>query len=612
MMSPNWEPPRDYRNRPVAILGAGVLGRRIGCIWASAGYDVRIRDPSAQQRADGLAYIQENVDSYPAKANKAHGSFEAFEDMKQALENAWLVIEAVPEKIDLKIATFAELEAFAPDDCILATNSSSYKSSEMISQVSELTKTRILNMHYYMPPVCMVVELMTDGYTAQEIFPFMVERSKEAAIIPYVARKESTGLIFNRLWAAMKREVLTILAEGVSVPEEIDAMWKELFLKGGNLPCQTMDNVGLDTVAFIESHYVNERGLSPEKTVDFLKSKYLDHGKLGSKCSKGGLYPPVDQSTVIKPNPRTEPEILVLDLGLSATPPTTTAGEIIRISADGKLPKAILKGQYLPDGIAVHSPSRRMFWTCMGVPGKSEGAVYSANVDGTDLKILVAPGIINTPKQLALDPAAQAVYFCDREGCRVYRCAFDGSNLEILIDRYRQDPTPEEASYRWCVGVAVSPSQGKFYWTQKGPSKGGHGRIFCANIVTPTGQSPDARDDVQCILSDLPEPIDLDVHEPSRTLYWTDRGELPWGNSLNRMRLGEDGLPLPTDSSRKYEMITRNLNEAIGLKLDTVNSHIYLTDLGGSIYRCDLDGTHKEKLRSDDNRAFSGIALLWP
>jgi 3-hydroxyacyl-CoA dehydrogenase len=162
--------------------------------------------------------------------------------MKSAVENAWLVIEAVPEKLPLKIATFAELEALAPEDCILASNSSSYKTAEMIGQISDSTKARVLNMHYYMPPACMIVELMTDGHTSPEIFPFMVEQCKEAATNPYVARKESTGFIFNRLWAAVKREVLTILAEGVSVPEEIDAMWSELFIQGGILPCQTMDS----------------------------------------------------------------------------------------------------------------------------------------------------------------------------------------------------------------------------------------------------------------------------------------------------------------------------------------------------------------------------------
>lgn len=97
-------------------------------------------------------------------------------------------------------------------------------------------------MHYYMPPRNMVVELMTDGYTADNIFPFLVERSKEAGTLPYVARKESTGFIFNRLWAAIKRETLNILAEGVSVPEEIDSMWNTMFNKGGSGPCRMMDS----------------------------------------------------------------------------------------------------------------------------------------------------------------------------------------------------------------------------------------------------------------------------------------------------------------------------------------------------------------------------------
>ncbi|CAI7652423.1 unnamed protein product [Penicillium glandicola] len=606
-MPSQWEP-RNYRNRPVAILGAGVLGRRLGCIWASAGFDVKIREPGAQQRVDGIAYIKGNVQSYSAKTNQVPGSFEAVEDMKQAVENAWLVIEAVPEKLELKIAIFAELEALTLEDCILASNSSSYKSSEMISQVSDSTKTRVLNMHYYMPPAYMIVELMTDGYTTPEIFPFMVERCKEAGSNPYITRKESTGFIFNRVWAAVKREILTILAEGVSVPGEIDAVWHELCVKGGILPCREMDDIGLDTVALIESHYVEERGLSPEKTVDFLKANYLDHGMLGTKCSKGGLYANSD-STPTKADSKS-PEILVLDIGLSATAPSITSGEILQVSADGKLQKSILKNQFMPDGLAVDSTSGRIFWTCMGIPGNPDGAVYSANVDGTDIKTVVAAGSLNTPKQVALDSAAEKVYFCDREGCRVYRCAFDGSNLEVLIDNTGRDLTPEQRAPECCVGVTVSLSQGKFYWTQKGPSKGGKGRIFCANITTPEGQLADARGDIQCILSDLPEPVDLEIHEASRALYWTDRGEIPWGNSLNRVKLGEDGLPLSTNFSRGYEILTRGLNEAIGLKLDSINSHVYFTDLGGSIYRCDLDGNHKEKVYSEEHRAFTGITLL--
>lgn len=158
------------------------------------------------------------------------------------MESAWLIVEAVPEKLPLKIATFADLSALAPNDSILASNSSSYKTSEMLDRVPDAVKPRILNMHYYMPPQCMTVELMTDGFTHEAIFPFMVERCREGATSPYVARKQSTGFIFNRLWAAVKREVLTILSEGVSVPEEIDAMWEEMFIRGRTLPCRMMDS----------------------------------------------------------------------------------------------------------------------------------------------------------------------------------------------------------------------------------------------------------------------------------------------------------------------------------------------------------------------------------
>lgn len=215
----------------------------IACIWASAGFDIQVRDPSSEQRAACTAYVEENVALYAEKTGKAHGKVNALEHLSEAVSNAWLIIEAVPEKLPLKIDTFAELDRLAPTDCILASNSSSYKSSEMLDKVREETKSRILNMHYYMPPQVMVVELMTNGFTDPAIFDFLVDRSREAATIPYVARKESTGFIFNRLWAAVKREVLTILAEEVSVPEEIDSMWTEMFIKGGVVPCKTMDSM---------------------------------------------------------------------------------------------------------------------------------------------------------------------------------------------------------------------------------------------------------------------------------------------------------------------------------------------------------------------------------
>jgi 3-hydroxyacyl-CoA dehydrogenase len=218
-----------------------LLTRIAGCIWASAGYDVHLRDPDANQLASGIAYIEEQVATYATKTGCSPGKPIPHETLKAAVSTAWLVIEAVPEKLPLKLTTFADLATHAPADAILASNSSSYKTSEMLAQVPDHVKPRILNMHYYMPPQCMIVELMTDGFTHEAIFPFMADRCREGATEPYVARKESTGFIFNRLWAAVKREVLTILAEGVSVPEELDAMWETMFVEGRVLPCRTMD-----------------------------------------------------------------------------------------------------------------------------------------------------------------------------------------------------------------------------------------------------------------------------------------------------------------------------------------------------------------------------------
>lgn len=247
----------------------------------------------------------------------------------------------------------------------------------------------------------------------------------------------------------------------------------------------------------------------------------------------------------------------------------------------------------------------------MGTPGKDDGSVYSAKTDGTDIRQIVPSGAVNTPKQLVVVAEHKKLYFCDREGLRVFRCNYDGSLLELLIDNRgsgASQETPEHS--KWCVGIAVSPKLGKFFWTQKGVSKGRKGRIFTANIEMPSCQSPKTRDDIKCLVADLPEPIDLELKEETLQLYWTDRGELPFGNTLNRVQLTNSGL-LAEASSQKHEILTKNFHEAIGLKLDTKNGHIYMTDLGGSIYQCDLEGKKKKVIYSEETRAFTGIGLLF-
>jgi 3-hydroxyacyl-CoA dehydrogenase len=147
-----WSPPANYKSRPVVVLGGGVLGRRIAACFVSAGWHVIIRDPSEKSRSDALSYIRENISSFVTLSRGHEGSYEATEDFQSAVKNAWLVFEAVPEILGLKESTFADLERYAPEDCIFGSNSSSYKSSELLAKVGNATKARVLNTHYMMPP----------------------------------------------------------------------------------------------------------------------------------------------------------------------------------------------------------------------------------------------------------------------------------------------------------------------------------------------------------------------------------------------------------------------------------------------------------------------------
>ncbi|THZ22006.1 3-hydroxyacyl-CoA dehydrogenase [Aureobasidium pullulans] len=595
--TPQWSAPADYEWRNVVVLGGGVLGRRIG-------YNVVIRDINQKQCDEALQYISENVAAFATKATtgRSSGTVSATLDLEDALQGAWIAFECVPEILELKIDTFAELERLAPKDCILASNSSSYKSSEMIVKVNDDTKTRILNCHYMMPPVNQVVELMTDGHTFPEL------------IYPYIAVKESTGFIFNRIWAAIKRECLMVLAEGVSTPEQLDKAWMEI-LGCSFGPCMSMDSVGLDTVALIEKHYIKERGLGSEFTVDYLQKQYLDHGKLGMKSDKGGLYPRV-QPKVVPAVPTTaapppKKKLVVLDMGLGQSlarkgpAEIVYSGRLLEVSLDGKTQRIISKNLPLPDG--VDTCDNKLYYTNMGVPSQNDGSVVSVNLDGTGSTTIIPPGKIYTPKQISIDQIAKKLYIADREGCRIWRSNTDGSDLEIIIDTNTlpTDRTTPDDIMSQCVGVTVAPRLGKFFWTQKGPSKGNLGRIFSANIDFPAGCTALDREDICTIADKLPECIDLDYVEASNVLYWTDRGEVPFGNCLYKAQLDDQGR-----MAEKPQILAQNYNEAVGLKVDAENDVIYVTDLGGSIWRCGMDGSNKRKVLDEQTSCFTGLTLV--
>ena len=193
-------------SQPISVIGMGTMGRRLATKFSARGAEVRGYDSNARVAEEGAAYARDMVaDVSRTVPGGTPGRVVIAPDLRSAVKDAWLVIEAVAEKPDLKTSLFGELDQLAAPGAILATNSSSYKSSEMIGKVTR--PERVLNMHFYLPKL-RSVELMTCGKTDEAYIGFLKEVLPRWGFVPYVAMKESTGLIFNRVWAAIKRETI--------------------------------------------------------------------------------------------------------------------------------------------------------------------------------------------------------------------------------------------------------------------------------------------------------------------------------------------------------------------------------------------------------------------
>ena len=262
-----------------------------------------------------------------------------------------------------------------------------------------------------------------------------------------------------------------------------------------------------------------------------------------------------------------------------------SGGRIHAMNADGSDHKIIIEHCHYPDGIAVDAEAGHIYWTNMGVsPNLNDGSIERADLNGKNRRLIVPPGGTFTPKQLHLDKASGKLYWCDREGMRVMRANLDGSQVETLVDPGKGDARPGKDQTKWCVGITVDPKLGKIYWTQKGPTKGGTGSLRRANIEIPKGESPANRSDIEVLFDRLPEPIDLELDLENRLLYWTDRGDPPRGNTVNRA---------PIDSKAKPEILIRHLMEGIGIALDIPGNRMFVTDFAGSVYSADLDGKNE-------------------
>ena len=138
---------------------------------------------------------------------------------------------------------------------------------------------------------------MSCGHTDPAIVEFLVPKLHKLSLNPAVAQKDSTGLIYNRIWAAMRREVMMVLADNVGTPEDIDKLFRYSF-QSQAVPCYLMDKVGLETVYNIEDDYIAERKNIPAYPVEYVRKNYIDKGNLGVMNGKG-LFDHHDDSTKV-------------------------------------------------------------------------------------------------------------------------------------------------------------------------------------------------------------------------------------------------------------------------------------------------------------------------
>jgi 3-hydroxyacyl-CoA dehydrogenase/DNA-binding beta-propeller fold protein YncE len=599
----------------IAIVGTGVIGASWAAQYLARGFDVIATDPAPNAEASLRQYVAE---AWPALtkiglspgASRDRLTFTA--NMKDALSQADFVQENGPERPDFKIKLFADMDAATPPDSLIASSSSGITASVMQSQCKH--PERIVIGHPFNPPhIIPLVEVVGGTKTAPEAVQRALEFYGSIGKKPIHLHKELPGHVGNRLQAALYKEVMYLIQQGVlSVSDADDAVSYGPGLRWGVMGPSLQWHLGGGPGGI--KHFMEHlmpgleamiKTLGTPEITEELKQTLVDgvsqiagnrsvdelaqteNGELlgliklratngrASRAAKKALTTKTDAAVSGKAAER----VFFLDL---------SGGRIESVNPDGSARQVILEGlNRMPDGIEVDVEAGHIYWTNMGNPSKNDGSIERVDLDGANRKTIVPEGATFTPKQLKLDKQAGKIYWSDREGMRVMRANFDGSQIETLVDTSEGDARPGRDAAKWCVGIAVDHDGGKVYWTQKGGDNASEGRIFRANLEIPKEKNSANRTDIELFFGHLPEPIDLDLDLNNRTIYWTDRGNPPQGNTVSRASL---------DNGRDQQILVNDLMEGIGLSLDLKNGRMFFADLGGSVYCAKLDGSERKAL----------------
>ncbi|MCT3806065.1 3-hydroxybutyryl-CoA dehydrogenase [Elizabethkingia anophelis] len=237
-------------NKNIVVIGAGTMGNGIAHTFAQTGFKVNLVDVSQEALDRGIKTITTNLDRIIAKGNlteeeKANtlANISTSTALEDAVKDADLIVEAATENIDLKLKIFQQMDAAAPADCILATNTSSISITKIASVTSRPEK--VIGMHFMNPvPIMKLVEIIKGYSTSKETFSAIYEMSKTLGKVP-VEVNDYPGFVANRILMPMINEAIYSLYEGVAGVEEIDTVMK-LGMAHPMGPLQLADFIGLD------------------------------------------------------------------------------------------------------------------------------------------------------------------------------------------------------------------------------------------------------------------------------------------------------------------------------------------------------------------------------
>ena len=279
----------DMAIQNIAVLGAGQMGNGITQVAAAAGYNVTMIDIQHEYVEKGLATIERSLSKLVSKERMSQEDADAtiarisLSTDRADCADCDLVVEAVPEIVDLKTSIFAELDSICKPETILASNTSSIS----ISTIADATNRpdKVIGMHFMNPvPIMKLVEVINGNKTSTETNAAVIEASEKMGKIA-LSCNDSPGFVSNRILCPMLNEAILTLQEGVAEPEAIDGIMK-LGMNHPIGPLALSDLIGLDTVLHIMN--VLYEGLKQEKYAPApLLIQMVEEGKLGRKTGEG-------------------------------------------------------------------------------------------------------------------------------------------------------------------------------------------------------------------------------------------------------------------------------------------------------------------------------------